>query len=435
MAQGVVDVVLGLQRGDEGKGRIVDLLAENYDIVARFNGGPNAGHTILFKGSIPLKLHQLPSGVSRPGILNVIGNGTYVDPIRLLGEIAEIQSAGVTITPQNLIISDTAHLILPHHVKLDEIRESGRGGQGSTKSGIAYVAAEKYERENIRAELIRDGEAALNEVAIEQLNRIKPLSQQAGLPDFDAEELASNWAKQAMELAPFLADTVSLLHDKLRSGAKVLAEGAQAFGLDIEHGMYPFVTSSHTTVGGVLNGLGIGANYIDRVIGVAKATKSHVGGGPFVTEILDDKLAQQIRGQRGAVDAEFGATTGRERRLGQLDLPELRRAILVNGVNELALTKLDTVPRYGDKVEVAVAYKIGDKELSEAPSSARQLENCQPVYSAPLPTWTENISDIRKFADLPATARKYVELLSEQLNVPLTMLGVGPEREQIIFRD
>lgn len=428
-----VDVVLGLQRGDEGKGRIVDLMARDYDIVVRFNGGPNAGHTIAREGSEVLKLHQLPSGIAHPGILNIVGNGAYVDPIKLLDEVEDVRSKGVEVTSGNVIVSDISHLIMPHHIKLDELREAGTDRQGSTKSGIAYVASDKYEREGIRAELILEGETALYKAALKQLEEVHYHWMQADLPDFDTEKLAKVWAEKAVQLAPYIGDTISLIHEHLNKGSKILAEGAQAFGLDVEHGMYPYVTSSHTTVGGVLNGLGIGAKHIGRVIGVAKATKSHVGGGPFVTEIEDASLAQRIRGEKGSIDAEYGATTGRERRVGYLDLPELLRAVLVNGVTELVLTKLDAVPRYGNSTMVAVSYKLNDMELIMAPSSARRLEQCQPVYSEELPTWHENISDMHEFDALPQAAKEYVSFLSKRLGVPITVLGVGPEREQVIL--
>lgn len=382
MANPQIDVVLGLQRGDEGKGRIVDLMAPEYDIVARFNGGPNAGHTIALSDKVVLKLHQIPSGIARPGKLNIIGNGAYVDPVKLLDEMDDIRSKGVVVSPDNVAISDIAHLILPHHIKLDEFRESGSGSQGSTKAGIAYVARDKYEREGVRAELILEGEEVLYMVALKQLQDFHSLS-------YDSEAIAKEWAAKAVKLAPYICDTVSLLHEQLSKGAKVLAEGAQAFGLDIEHGMYPYVTSSHTSVGGALNGLGVGAAQIGRVIGVAKATKSHVGGGPFVTEIEDVAISQRVRGEKGAVDSEYGATTGRERRVGYLDLPELMHAILVNGVTELALTKLDAVPRYGDTTKVAVAYDLDGKELAWLPAPQSALSNANQFILMNFPRGTK----------------------------------------------
>lgn len=427
-----VDVVLGLQRGDEGKGRIVDLLAQHYDIVARFNGGPNAGHTIARDKTEPLRLHQIPSGIAYTHALNIVGNGAYVDPVKLLAEMEAIIAAAVNISPKNLRISNTAHLILPHHIKLDEIREAGRNGQGSTVSGIAFVGCDKYKREGIRAELIVCDPKQLYGIVLERLVETNALRKQAGLEKFDAKAEAKEWTRKTSELVPYITDTVSLLHEQLQKGADVLAEGAQAFGLDIEHGMYPYVTSSHTTVGGVLNGLGIGASHIGKVVGVAKATKSHVGGGPFVTKISEPEIADKIRGNRGEIDAEYGATTGRERQVGWLDLVELRKAIAVSGVTELALTKLDAIPKCGAAVKIATAYQLNGKTLSQAPSSALDLEACQAAYEQ-LPTWTEDISNIRHYDELPAEARDLVDFISKQVTLPVSMIGVGPERDQIIL--
>jgi adenylosuccinate synthase len=428
-----VDIVLGLQRGDEGKGRIVDLMASEYDIVARFNGGPNAGHTVANGDREPLKLHQLPSGIARPEVLNIVGNGMLLDPIRLLDEIKDVVNAGVAVSPNNLVISDLAHLILPHHISLDEIREAGEGGQGSTKRGIAFVASEKYERIGVRAELIAHNLNELEGAVREGLNSVNEARVSVGLKVHDAEAEAKAWVAIAKELAPYISDTVALLHDSLENGKLVLAEGAQAFGLDIEFGMYPYVTSSHTTSGGAVNGLGIDPHDIKRVVGVVKVLKSHVGGGPFVTQIPDEALAAKMRGKPGKIDSEYGASTGRERMVGYLDLPELRRAIAVNGVTEIALTKYDVLTMFGDSMNVAVAYELDGKELKYAPSSASQLERCQPVYKQ-ISLWPDDIAGVRKQSDLPQNARVLLEFLQEELGVPVTMIGVGPERDQIILR-
>lgn len=427
-----VDVVLGLQRGDEGKGRIVDLMAQHYDVVARFNGGPNAGHTIARDTTDPLRLHQVPSGIAYSHTLNIIGNGAYVDPVKLLAEMEAIVTAAVHVSPKNLFISNTAHLILPHHIKLDELREAGKKGQGTTVAGIAFVGCDKYKREGVRAELIACDPKQLYKIVHERLVEANALREQSGLETFDATEEAKQWTMKASELVPYITDTVSMLHGQLQKGANVLAEGAQAFGLDIEHGMYPYVTSSHTTVGGALNGLGIGAGHIGKVVGVAKATKSHVGGGPFVTKISEPGIADKIRGNRGEIDAEYGASTGRERQVGWLDLVELRKAIAVNGVTELALTKLDAIPKCGKTVKIATAYRLNRKTLSQAPSSALDLEACQAEYEQ-LPTWTVDISNVRHYAELPAEARSLVGFISKQLALPISMIGVGPERDQIIL--
>lgn len=429
-----ISVVLGLQRGDEGKGRIVDLLAARYDVVARFNGGPNAGHTIGLPGGGDLRLHQVPSGILYPDKLNIIGNGVLLDPIALATEIKDIEAAGISLSPKNLAISDSAHLILPHHIILDHLREASDSGQGSTKRGIAFAASDKYERSGVRAELLLEPTALSKKVlqGLQQASKLAGAKLDLQLPT--PQKQARDWTGQALQFAPYLTDTVSLLRRRLDQNAKVLAEGAQAFGIDIEHGMYPFVTSSHTTLGGVMNGLGVSHQKIDRVIGVIKAVKSHVGGGPFVTEIKDEKLASRIRGQRGKIDSEYGAATRRPRRIGYLDLPELRRAIYINGVTELALTKLDSLERYGKSMSVATAYKYKGKRLSEAPGSALKLDACQPIYQQ-IDLWPEEISDVRRFGDLPKSARQFVELLEKELEIPITMLGVGPNREQIVIRD
>jgi adenylosuccinate synthase len=428
-----VDIVLGLQRGDEGKGRIVDLIAGQYDIVARFNGGPNAGHTVVNGNAGPLKLHQLPSGVARPDVLNVVGNGALLDPIRLLDEIIEVQGAGVQISPANLVLSDLAHLILPHHISLDEIREAGAGRQGTTKRGIAFAARDKYERIGARAELITYDTALLHTLVRQGLKDVNEARRAAGLEPHEPEREAREWVAGAIKLGPYISDTIALVQASLKKGKTVLAEGAQAFGLDIEFGMYPYVTSSHTTSGGAVNGLGIDPHGIDRVIGVVKVIKSHVGGGPFVTEIKDNDLASHIRGERGKIDSEYGATSGRERQIGYLDLPELRRAVVVNGVTEIALTKFDVLRRFGEQMRVAVAYELSGSTLRHAPSSAAQLAACKPVYKD-WPLWSEDITSVRKTQDLPKQARALLNFLADELHVPITMVGVGPERDQIILQ-
>lgn len=417
-----IDVVLGLQRGDEGKGRFVDLLTADYDVVARFNGGPNAGHTIARKGAEPLKLHQIPSGITYAGVVNVIGNGSYVDPVKLLDEIDDLRRAGVEVSADNLLVSADAHMILPHHVRLDKAREAGRSAQGSTGSGIAYVARDKYERTGIRVEALLEDESFLRGAVAGRLGT-----------DADSAKTAREWTEKAAKLKPFVADSFRIIQDCLKSGKKVLAEGAQATWLDIEHGMYPFVTSSHTTTGGMLNGLGVGPKHIGKIVGVAKVLRSHVGGGPFVTREDDPEKAARIRGEKGGVDSEYGATTARERQVGYLDLPELRRAIAVNGVTELALTKLDLVPRAGKELPVAVEYEYKGTRLDFAPTSAQILEQCKPVYEY-LPAWQEDVSTTRKYEDLSVAAKTFISFLEKKLGVPITMMGVGPYRDQVIVK-
>lgn len=426
--------MIGLQRGDEGKGRIVDAMSDSgeYAIVARFNGGPNAGHTISYRGQA-LALHQLPSGIRHPEVLNIIGNGTLVDLGRLALEADQVRAAGLEVSPKNVAISYAAHLILPHHVAYDELREHGSGAQGSTKRGIAFVAADKYRRSGLRAEAMAGDLRGLASQARQQLLAANLELEANGLPPHDVDAEISRLLDAAATFAPYVTDTVTSVHEYLASGKRVLAEGAQAASLDIEQGAYPYVSSSHTTAGGILTGLGVGPRDIRDIIGVVKATKSHVGGGPFPTEILDIEEAQRIRGVRGQIDSEYGASTGRPRRIGYLDLPELRRAILVNGVTELALNKLDWLPRHGNTVPVAVSYQLDGRELRVAPGSLSDLERCEPVYTE-LPLWQEDVSTVTSFAGLPPQAREFVDFVSDELDRPVTRIGVGPHPDQIIHR-
>jgi adenylosuccinate synthase len=429
-----LDVIVGLQRGDEGKGRFVDLMASDYTVIARANGGANAGHTVIPKaGHEPLALHQIPSGVAYPGKLNIIGNGVYLDPPRLIEEIKAISKAGLTVSSKNLLVSEGAHLVLPHHIMLDNLREAGKQAQGSTKSGIAYVAADKYLREGVRLESVYEPALLLEHVraGLERVNILLPAKQQRSKSELDNE--AKTWLAATETLKPYIADTTEIINDRLKNGDRVLAEGAQAFWLDINHGMYPAVTSSSTTVSGLLDGLGVSAKYLGKVTGVTKAVKSHVGNGPFVTEISDKKLADTVRGPLGKTDSEYGVTTQRPRRVGYPDLVELRNAILVNGIDELAISKLDHVPRFGDSVSIATSYTYRDKPRYTAPSSALALAGCKPNYEQ-LGTWTEPISDIRDFANLPAAAAAFVQRFETELGVPVTKIGVGPHRSQVILR-
>ena len=438
-----VDVVVGLQRGDEGKGRFVDALAATgqYDAVARFGGGPNAGHTIILPGDEyhpddrVLKLHLVPSGIAHESVINVIGRGVLVDAAKLADEIDTIQDMGIDVTPENLRIDGAATLILPHHISEDEIREAGAGQQGTTKSGIAPAAASKMMRAGARVESIAEEPDVLHALVLGGLRKQRQMRLEAGLGVIDEEAVAAEYIRKARLIAPYIMDVTVFLNRELARSEPVtiLAEGAQAFQLDVDQGMSPFTTSSITTSGGVAPGLGIPPQKIRRVIGVAKATQSHVGGGPFPTEELDSGRLARLYGDMTAVDAEYGATTGRLRRLGHLDLPQIRRAVMVNGVNDVALTKLDWLPRYGKTIPVCVAYEANGVELDIAPDSAKKLERFTPKY-VELPNWTEDISDVRHFEDLPANAQNYVRFVEQQLGVPISMIGVGPKHYQVIMR-
>lgn len=456
-----VDVIVGLQRGDEGKGRFVDLNAPEYDIVARGNGGANAGHTVVPDGAEPLALHQIPSGIAYSGKLNVIGNGVYLDPLRLGDEIAEVRAGGREVTSQNLLISNIAQLVLPHHVVFDELRESGGHSQGSTKAGIAYVACAKYLRDGVRVEDAYRHPSEHYEMALEGLCRVKELSENLSAVDaakvqslLTTEERArvegsptnhgvkltyrhltdkaEAWAKAVEGLKEFEGDAVEEINSRLDMGQKVLAEGAQGFWLDINHGMYPMVTSSSTTTAGLLDGLGLAPQRLGKVTGVAKITRSHVGGGPFVTEIHDKRVAARVRGSAGSPDGEYGTTTGRPRRVGYPDFAELRSAIQINGVDDLIFCKMDKVETYGRKMHVALAYLQGGNVLLKAPSSARQLDECEPLYVL-RDTWpAKAICSAQGREDIPAAAQKVLALAEETLGVNIPMIGVGYERNQVI---
>ncbi len=431
----MVTVLVGLQRGDEGKGRFSDSLAPKYDVVARYNGGPNAGHTLFVDGK-KITVHQVPAGILYPNVLNVIGNGMYVDPVKLLAEIEDLKKQGIKVSPQNLAISYGAHLILPHHILLDKLREDSSGAQGTTKTGIAYVAADKYERVGVRAELIEIDPKLLEKTIIKGLEEINELGKKtAGFVPIVPEKTAEHWATQMPKLKPYITDTAQLLNEHLRKGKSVLAEGAQASWLDIDGGMYPYVTSSHPSVGGALNGLRIGPGYVNRVIGVMKAIPSHVGGGPFVSEIKNEALASKVRGDKADVDGEFGATTGRPRRVGWLDLPALRTSLRDNGVTEIALTKLDSLQRLNPQktIPIVVAYKYKGQTLKEAPSSAYMLQVCQPVYKD-FNLWESDVSHARQWGDLPKGAKAFISDLEKELGLPICLIGVGPGRDQLINR-
>lgn len=425
--------VFGQQRGDEGKGRVVDMLAEECDIVARFNGGSNAGHTVVLPDGRELALHIVPSGIAHPKAVNVIGNGTIVDPVRFADELRDIEKLGIQVTPENLKVSASAHLVLPHYKQLEEIRELGRGAQGSTKAGIADTYAAKAQRAGVRAERLLGSHESLLQVVREGLESVGTARKEHGLASVDIENEVKSYALALKKLQPFVTDTSLYVNERLVGGATLLAEGAQAFLLDIDHGMYPYVTSSSTTACGVAPGLGIAPTTLERSIGIVKAVQSHVGGGPFVTEIHDEKLLGVLHGDMSTIDAEKGTTTGRVRRLGYLDITGIRRANMVNGTTELAITKLDWVPRYGKTIKVCTSYTYRGETLTMAPDSAWALEKCEPVYEE-LSAWDEDITEVRSFADLPQATQDYITALETWTGLPVTYIGVGPRRDQVVVR-
>lgn len=366
--------------------------------------------------------------------MNVIGNGVVIDPIKLVQEIEDIREKGIEVNEENLLISSAAHIIFPHHISADEIREGTTSAQGSTKSGIAPVYSDKAMRSGMRMESINNEPFALLSKVRDGIDETNEQRKSIGLEPIDKDPTVEKFIHAAQLLGSYVTDTTLFLNRKLNDGAKVLAEGAQAYLLDVDHGMYPATTSSSTTTGGLFTGLGVPYRHLTRVVGVSKAIQSHVGGGPFSTEIHDPAIADKLHGSKTNIDSEVGTTTGRERRLGHLDLTAIKRAQMVNGTTEMALTKLDWVPRYGDQVLICTGYKRKGKYLEVSPDAAYKIEQSTPVYEK-LPTWTEDVSGITQFDNLPTEAQDYIKFIEDEVRLPITMIGVGPCRDQVIIRN
>jgi adenylosuccinate synthase len=425
-----VNIIIGAQWGDEGKGHITDRLAHEAEIVARYSGGDNAGHTVTIAGET-FKLHLVPSGIIHPGVTCLIGNGTVVNPTVLLREMDALAARGVDVSSTRLKLSRGAHLITPAHIAMDKAHEKrlGKEAIGTTLRGIGPVYTDKTRREGLRAELLDDPDALAKAVAahIEIKNEI--LVQLYNEPPVDTKAVLADFAGFAYRLAPYLCDGPVLLDEALQRGAMVLAEGAQGTLLDLDHGTYPFVTSSSPTAGGAMTGLGVGPRVVDRIIGVAKAFTSRVGSGPFPTELAGEAAAR-LRGMGDKPWDEYGTTTGRPRRVGWLDLPILRHARRVNSLSELVLTKLDILSGLGE-IPVCVAYELDGRRVESFPTSPALLARCRPIYEN-LPGWAEDIMGARQPGDLPANARTYVDFVAAQVGVPVTYISVGPGREQFI---
>ncbi|MCC6831026.1 MAG: adenylosuccinate synthase [Thermoleophilia bacterium] len=420
-------VVVGAQWGDEGKGKVVDLLAERSDVVARFQGGNNAGHTIV-AGEETYKLHLVPSGILYPGTLCVIGSGTVVDPVALVTELDALEERGIAL--DTLRLSGNAHLIMPYHIALDGASEMklGRFSIGTTRRGIGPCYQDKAARTGIRAQDLLDTKilVAKLRIALESKNELLEVLYKQ--PRMEAEEIAEGLLPHAERLRPFIADTSLLVDQALRAGRRVLLEGAQGTMLDIDHGTYPFVTSSNPIAGAACSGIGMGPTRIDRVLGVSKAYTTRVGEGPFPTEIEDAAGEHMLRQGN-----EFGTTTGRQRRCGWLDLVALRYAARLSGFTELALTKLDVLSGL-DTVRLCVAYRTKDgEELTEMPYHQTVFHGCTPVYRD-MPGWDDDLTGCREIDDLPAAAREYVDAIAEAVEVPITLIGTGQGRHQIIDR-
>jgi len=420
-------VIVGAQWGDEGKGKITDFLAQDADLVVRYQGGANAGHTVMVDGET-YKLHLVPSGIIH-GKVCVIGNGCVIDPETLLAEIDYLHERGVE-TRGRLLISDAAHLILPYHKLLDVLQEQRRGDDriGTTGRGIGPAYADKAARTGLRMGDLLDA-ARFRERLQRNLRQLNDLLHRVyDHEPFDADAIADQYLTLADRLRPYLTDTAAVINDALDAGRRVLFEGAQGTMLDLDHGSYPYVTSSYPTAGGACIGAGVGPTKIDHVIGVAKAYTSRVGDGPFPTE-LDDEIGAWIR-EKGR---EYGTTTGRPRRCGWLDAVVLRHAVRVSGLGGLALVHLDTLGGL-ERVRIASAYECRGRRVERLPHAAHELAACRPIYED-LPGWDEDISTLKRFEDLPENARNYVRRVEALVGVPVQMLSIGPDRAQTIALD
>ena len=421
-----VDVLVGLQWGDEGKGKIVDVLAPTYDVVARFQGGPNAGHTLTFDGRKHV-LHQVPSGIFHPHITNVVGNGVVLDPVVFRAELQKLTDRGVDWA-RNLYISKKAQLILPSHRALDRIYEEGRGEDkiGSTLKGIGPAYQEKTGRTGLRVGdvLLPDFAERYNEVVTRHAQIAAFYQRELAIETQEADFFAAVDFLRTLQLT----NTEYLLNDLLQQGKRILAEGAQGSMLDIDFGTYPFVTSSSTIVAGACTGLGIAPKHIGKVYGISKAYCTRVGGGPFPTE-LHGAVGEQIR-QAGA---EFGSTTGRPRRCGWIDLPALRYSIMLNGVTEIHLMKADVLDEF-DEICVCTHYQLPDGSQTDQLPDLGTLQDVTPVYLS-LPGWRTSLAEIAEVGKLPEKLVAYVQYLENQLQIPIRIVSVGPDRGSTLHRE
>ncbi len=418
----MVDVILGLQWGDEGKGKIVDYFAKDYDLVARFQGGPNAGHTLYVNGT-KVVLHQIPSGVFHSGITNLIGNGVVLDPVTLKRECDTVASFGIDLR-KNLFIAERTHLILPTHRALDKAAELSKGNQkiGSTLKGIGPTYMDKTGRNGLRVGDLLDKNFTTSYIKLR-------LKHQRLLDNYNFQEDISTWEEEFFEAVEFLkqlniVNGEYFINNKLKEGKRILAEGAQGSMLDIDFGTFPYVTSSSTISAGVCSGLGIAPHHIRDVIGVTKAYCTRVGGGPFPTE-LDNETGEELR----KTGHEFGATTGRPRRCGWIDLVALNFACMINGVTKIVMTKADVLDAFPE-LDVCTGYRVNGKETNEVPFQMERLKP-EPVYRT-FKGWHTDTSQVKEYASLPETTKTYVDFINNYLGVGIHYISNGPGREQIV---
>ncbi len=419
-------VVIGAQWGDEGKGKIIDILAQQAEVVVRSQGGNNAGHTVEVKGE-QYKLHLIPSGILNPGTLCIIGNGVVIDPGALLEELDMLTKRG--ISTDNLKIDARAHIIFPYHRELDRLSEAARGKEdiGTTGRGIGPAYMDKAERSGIRMCDLMNEEVFIEKVKRNVFIKNQIIEKVYGGSPLNADDIIKEYLEYAKHIKKYVCDTTILLYEAIKARKNVLFEGAQGTLLDLDLGTYPYVTSSHPVSGGVCIGAGIGPTLIDECIGVVKAYLTRVGKGPFPTELFDE-IGERIR-RKGN---EYGTTTGRPRRCGWFDAVIVKYAVRTSGLTSIVVNKMDTLGGL-DKVKICVGYKKGDEIITEFPPSLEELALCEPVYEE-MDGWEENIGHIRKYEDLPENARKYIERLEQLCGVKVSMIGVGPGRDQNIIR-
>lgn len=426
-----LEIVLGTQWGDEGKGRVVDLLAARADLVCRFNGGDNAGHTVTVGAAI-FKLHLIPSGIIHPHTRAVLGCGMVINPLTLQSEAESLQQAGVDVSPSRLRISHAAHLITPAHLAIDRAQEQARRGDaiGTTGRGIGPAYTDKTARRGLRAgDILHPQEFRF--ALLEHLRSASlTLQKLYDLPALDVDALAEPYLEAAALLQPCITDTGLLLHQALAEGRTVLAEAAQGALLDLDHGTYPYVTSSTTTAAGALAGLGLGIRPVERVLGVSKAFQTRVGAGPFPTE-LAGAAADRLRGDGSQPWDEYGTTTGRPRRVGWLDGVLLRYTRRICGLTGIILTKLDVLSGLPE-IPICTAYRHGGQVLADLPLGLMDLDGMEPVYEAQ-PGWQADISTARVWEDLPAAAQAYIRRVEQVCGVPVLHVSVGPERDQMVM--
>ncbi len=420
-------VVIGAQWGDEGKGKIIDILAQQSDVVVRSQGGNNAGHTVEAEGE-QYKLHLTPSGILNPETLCIIGNGVVIDPGVLLGELDMLQGRGISVS--NLKIDARAHVILPYHKELDALSEKarGKGDIGTTKKGIGPAYMDKAERSGIRMCDLINEELFIGKVKDNIIIKNKMIEKVYDGTGLNVDEIIEEYLGYAKRLKKYVADTTVLLYEAIKAGKKVLFEGAQGTLLDLDLGTYPYVTSSHPITGGVCIGTGIGPTMIEECIGVVKAYTTRVGKGPFPTELFDE-VGEQIR-EKGN---EYGTTTGRPRRCGWFDAVIVKYAVRTSGLTSIVVNKIDTLGDVGE-LKICVGYKKGDDTISEFPPSLEELALCEPIYEE-MDGWEGDIGNITEYEDLPVNAKKFIKRIEEICDVKVSMVGVGPGRTQNIKKN